>query len=120
MKDEIYGIIYLTINNINNKKYIGQHKTTNILDSYLGSGSILLKSIEKYGRENFTRRVLDFAYSKEDLCEKEVWWIKYFNAVESGEYYNIHEGGFGGNTMAGFSGAKKESFRKKMSKLNMW
>ncbi len=118
MKTEIYGIIYLTTNNINNKKYIGQHKTKNIDDSYLGSGHILKRSIERYGKENFTRTILDIAFSKEELSIKEICWIKYYNAVKSDEFYNIHIGGSGGYTIAGYSDRQLHEFKQKMKKIN--
>ena len=41
--------IYLTTNTINNMKYIGKHYGE-LNDSYLGSGKILKRAIEKYGK----------------------------------------------------------------------
>jgi len=54
----IYYFVYETTNNINGKKYIGYHKTTNLNDGYLGSGKILHYAIKKYGRGAFSRRIL--------------------------------------------------------------
>ena len=45
-------IIYMTINNINGKKYIGKDVKNN--PKYLGSGFDLQKAIKKYGKENLT------------------------------------------------------------------
>ena len=47
----MYGYIYETTCKPTGKKYIGLHKTDkDILDeSYLGSGKIILKAINKYG-----------------------------------------------------------------------
>lgn len=47
--------VYLTTNLVNNKKYIGQHYGE-VTDSYIGSGSILKKAIEKYGKNNFKKK----------------------------------------------------------------
>lgn len=83
--------IYLTTNLVDNKKYIGQHKGS-INDNYLGSGVLLTKAIEKYGKENFKKEILEIC-TPEELDEKEKYWINYYNAYESEEYYNLTEGG---------------------------
>jgi len=49
--------IYLTTNLINNKKYIGKH-FGELEDGYLGSGLLLQRAIEKYGKENFSKQIL--------------------------------------------------------------
>lgn len=92
MKDNNYaGFIYITTNKITGTKYIGQHTKFN--DKYLGSGHLLCKAIDKYGRENFERKIIDYAKTKEELNELEMFYIKKYNAVESPDFYNIAEGG---------------------------
>lgn len=93
----MYGFIYLTINKVNNKKYIGMCKNTHE-KYYLGSGKLLKKAIKKYGKENFERVVLQECFSFEELSKAEEYWIKKHNAVENEEYYNMTSGGFGGNS----------------------
>lgn len=46
-----YGIIYKTTNLVNGKIYVGQ--TTRDDENYLGSGSVLLQAVKKYGRKKF-------------------------------------------------------------------
>lgn len=83
--------IYLTINQINKKKYVGKHYGfTN--DSYLGSGVLLQKAIKKFGKENFSRKILEICKSEKEMNTKEKEWIKKLNAVNNNEYYNISEG----------------------------
>ena len=89
----MYGIIYVTVNMVNNKKYIGQHACKKENDSYLGSGKTLKKAIKKYGRENFKRITLFRADSREILDEMEKKFISFFRATEREDYYNIAEGG---------------------------
>jgi group I intron endonuclease len=91
----MYGYIYLTTNLINNKKYIGQHKG-DYDRKYLGTGIAIINAIKKYGKENFTCEVLEYCESKEKLDEKEIEYIKRFNAVEDQNFYNQVEGGRGG------------------------
>lgn len=91
-----YGFVYMTTNNVNGKRYIGQRKYYGRYDTYLGSGRILLLAIEKYGKENFTREILEECDTKEALNEREQYWIDYYNADTSELFYNIEKGGEGG------------------------
>lgn len=91
--DNYYGYIYITTNNVNGKRYIGQKKMNRNWKNYLGSGILLQKAFKKYGKENFSKVIIDFAYSKEELDEKEAQYIKFFDAVNSDDYYNLQNGG---------------------------
>lgn len=91
--------IYKTTNLINNKFYIGQEK--NDSDSYLGSGKILKNAIQKYGKENFRKEILEICESEKELDEKEIYWIKKLNATNRKIGYNICEGGRVNRTMIG-------------------
>ncbi|HEY5563426.1 MAG TPA: NUMOD3 domain-containing DNA-binding protein [Clostridiaceae bacterium] len=95
---EAYGFIYITMNIINNKKYIGQKMFDRNLKGYLGSGKILKQAVKKYGKENFSREIIAIADSKEELNTLEINFIKEHNAVNSDDYYNIS---FGGGSNAG-------------------
>lgn len=108
------GFIYLTTNLVDGKIYIGQHeflanKKKNA--SYLGSGLFLLRAIKKYGRENFTRKILKICYSNSELNYWEFQYIKQYNSTDSNIGYNIAEGDVNtnGNPM------KSEIVRKKLS-----
>lgn len=54
----MYGYIYLTTNLINERKYIGQHTSSEFDPNYKGSGKILWQAINKYGWDNFSVRML--------------------------------------------------------------
>ena len=86
-------VIYLTINLVNNKKYIGKDSNNN--PNYLGSGVYLKQAIEKYGRENFKKIILEHVDDVSKLNEREEYWIDKFNASKSQEFYNISEKGKG-------------------------
>lgn len=89
----MYGIVYVTVNKINGKKYIGQHKCNTENDSYIGTGKTLKKAIEKYGKDNFVRHTLYRGDTREDLNRMEIAFISAFRATERDDYYNIAEGG---------------------------
>lgn len=88
-------IIYEIRNKINGKSYIGQHSSDE-LGTYWGSGKLIRKAIEKYGIENFERTILERCSNKNELNEREKYWIKEKNSIKNG--YNLTEGGTGGDT----------------------
>lgn len=95
---ERYGYIYLTENLINGKLYIGQHKFVNksgIDSDYIGSGVMLYRAIDKYGRDNFKCTLLEYCSSSEELNEREKYWISLFDGTKSSLFYNIADGGYG-------------------------
>lgn len=96
----MYRFVYLTTNNVNGKKYIGKHETEDIMDGYIGSGTLLMRAIAKYGLDEFTREILYFADTSEEVSKAEIRIIEENNAVASREFYNLAPGGMGGNTSA--------------------
>ena len=111
----MYGYIYETTNKINNKKYIGQRKGI-FKKWYIGSGIILKKSIKKYGKENFEVKFLIKADTKNQLNQLEREFIKKYNCVNSIEYYNLHDGGIGGDTWTGRKHTEITKFKMSQSK----
>ena len=79
---------------------------------------MLQRAIKKYGKENFARIIIDVAYSPQELNEKEIYYIRYYNAVSSKEFYNIHVGGEGGDTFSGRSESEKAEYKNKMRVIN--
>lgn len=96
----MYGYIYETTCKIDGKKYIGMHKWSkdSIDPNYLGSGLHLQKAIQKYGKSNFECRILEWCSSREELSEKEEYYISKVQAPINPDYYNIEDGGFGGHS----------------------
>lgn len=87
------GYIYITTNLINNKKYVGRHKSTEFDSNYLGSGKHLKNALNKYGKENFKCELIESCETFESLVEREVFYIKKFDAVNSSNWYNSSYGG---------------------------
>ncbi len=84
-------IIYKTTNLINNKIYIGQSYKND--PEYLGSGLLIIKAINKYGKENFKKEILEECEKREYLNDREIYWISYYNSSNKSIGYNISLGG---------------------------
>lgn len=84
--------VYMTTNLINNKRYIGL--TSKPIDSgYIGSGSLFLKAVAKYGKENFKRIDLYSNLTLELASSIERNLIKENDAMLSESFYNLKAGG---------------------------
>ena len=87
-------IIYKTTCDINDKIYIGQDSKND--PTYLGSGLLLNRAIEKHGREHFHKELVEVCSSREELNERERFWISELDATNRVIGYNIALGGQGG------------------------
>lgn len=92
-------MVYCATNITNNKKYIGQtirdlsiRKREHIGQMNNGSDLAIHQAIRKYGEDNFEWSIIDQACSQEDLDNKEVYWIDYYNSYYDGGY-NMAKGG---------------------------
>jgi hypothetical protein len=103
-------IVYKITNLLNNKIYIGKDKTNN--PNYFGSGLLIRNAIKKYGKENFTKDILEFCSSEEQLNEKERYWIDYYKSYNRDIGYNLTLGGDGGDTFT--NSLKQEQTKEKL------
>lgn len=89
------GYIYMLTDTRNGKKYIGQH---NGLRKTYWSGGVIPNRIAKlHGKEIFDRVILESDVDKENLSDREKFYIKKYNTFSEG--YNLTEGGDGSNTI---------------------
>lgn len=102
-------IIYKTINLVNGKFYIGKDRKNN--PNYIGSGLILKQAIDKYGKENFRKEILEACDNEQMLDIAEVYWIKKLKSQDREIGYNIADGGTGGDTFT--NNPNKEEWRIK-------
>jgi group I intron endonuclease len=110
-------IIYEITNLINGKKYIGKDKNNN--PNYLGSGKLITAAITKYGKQNFRKEILEYCDSYEHMCEREMFWIDKFDAIQSEKYYNLGTGGHGGDNWHNRKDTPEyHEFVKKMMAIN--
>lgn len=95
--NEPYGFIYITTNMVNGKRYLGQKRFEYGTDwhSYLGSGQALRSAIDLYGKENFSRNIVCFCYSEDELNQAEYDLSIFLDVVKSLDWYNMILGGKG-------------------------
>ncbi len=110
---KVYKYIYKITNLLTNKFYIGR-STKNIsdkLDMHNGKrGNIeLYNDMLKYGKDNFKLEILDIAVSKQELTNKERYWIikteaitKGYNKILPKHVYDTREYYFGLTTVYRF------------------
>lgn len=109
------GWIYLTTNLVNGKIYIGQHvissdKRANA--TYIGSGELFKRALNKYGKENFKRKILRVCYTQKELNTWEYVYIKKYKSQDKNIGYNIADGDI---LSSKFNPAKLPEVRKKIS-----
>ena len=73
--------------------YVGKHKGDIFKDNYWGSGTVIKNYVDKYGKENFERRICNTISDDKNIwSEFERFWIAYYR--ESGwNVLNIKDGG---------------------------
>lgn len=91
----MFYFFYKTTNLISGKIYYGVHSTKDLNDGYLGSGSAIKSAIKKYGKQNFSREILEQFSSKEEMYEYEKMFIDE-SVVMDKSTYNQTIGGRGG------------------------
>ena len=93
--------IYLIVNKVNGKTYVGQRKSSKewYEDKYMGSGKLLAKAKKKYGIENFEKFLIQHCNTKEETNKAERFWIAEYRSRGKAEY-NLANGGDGGNGKA--------------------
>lgn len=109
-------IIYKVTNLLNGKIYIGQ----SIKDdpNYFGSGVLIKNAIEKYGKQNFIKELIDTANSVDELNEKEIYWISEYNSTDKKIGYNLCSGGKGFKIYYGKSDEQINEIHENLSKIH--
>jgi len=105
-----YYIIYKTTCKVNNKIYVGQHKTNDINDSYIGSGSLIREDIAKFGKHMFSREILFECKDSKELDEREKEIVDE-DFIKRDDTYNVQIGGCGFDYTLGY-----KTFKDRMDK----
>lgn len=108
---ETYHTVYLTLNTINGKIYVGVHSTTYPLDNYLGSGWQIRAAVEKYGYDKFIKIILSVFNDKQSAydLESDIVTEEFSNSPLT---YNMAVGGCGGDNSAFFTEEIIEKMRE--------
>lgn len=112
--------VYKTVNQVNQKFYIGVHKTENPRDDYLGSGVLILRAIAKYGKVNFQKEILFSFPTSSEAFQKEEELVAL--ETQNPNCYNMRKGGEGGFDFINRSGksGQKLGARRAGAKLQEW
>lgn len=93
----IYGWIYVIINDVNQKLYVGQtkhpQKRWTAHKSAKKNTYPINRALKKYGADNFTYQLLEGHYSLEELNEAEAYWIRLLGTMNPSIGYNVRPGG---------------------------
>lgn len=114
--------VYEITNLVNGKKYIGKRSCHCPIedDKYMGSGYALKKAFDKYGRENFIKKIIVECNSDIEAYELEKKYIDKVKAWSNPNYYNLCGGGKGvgvgtSSPNYGKRGIKSPNYGKKAS-----
>jgi len=98
-----YRYVYFVRDLQTGKKYIGKKKTNNINEVYYGSGkhirAVKDEYKSKYGNDwerhfeqRFNKVIIQFFDTDEEMNDAEKYWIDFYSARKTDEFYNIIKG----------------------------
>jgi len=98
----VFGFVYVIVNKINNKKYIGQTSRCLTKRIYEYKAALkynkfynqhLLNAFNKYGWDSFEFKIIDTAQTIDELNNKEIKYINEYKTTDKEIGYNIESGG---------------------------
>lgn len=104
-------IIYLATNLINGKQYVGQTKDWRLekrIQEHLYDAADKTKNVafhnalNKYGIENFKVETVETDISEENIDEREIYWITYYNTYIHAKNSNGYNETLGGQGIHGY------------------
>lgn len=92
--EPVFYTVYKTTNIENGMTYVGVHKTSDLADGYLGSGTAILKAIAEYGKGSFRKEYLAVFDNPDEMIAMESAVVNRA-FVDDPETYNVRTGGVG-------------------------
>lgn len=116
--------IYKITCKVNNKLYIGQtnEPLKQRFKRHMGyqkdeKDTKFYRAVRKYGTENFYIEEIDVAETQEELDEKEIYWINYYDSVNSGYNSKNTKGKCGGDTLTNHPNIEEIKEKIRQSKM---
>ena len=110
-------ILYKIVNIQNGKFYIGVHRTNDVNDDYMGSGTLIKRAIKKHGVENFKKEILEFFETEDEMLKREEEIVTY-EFIKENNVYNIMPGGnYGSEKRNGLTFKNKHHTQKSKDKI---
>ena len=120
--------IYLITNKLNNKKYVGQTKSSigykkrfsdHCSEAKYSYGKCALhNAIIKYGKDNFIVELIEDNIEEKDIDNLEKYYIAYYNTfIENNQGYNMT---YGGQGVHGYKHSKDTLLKISSSSKNYW
>jgi len=111
--------VYITTNIITGQQYVGDRSCKNVLkDLYLGSGTYLKNSIKKYGKENFSKRVINTFDTRQEAYEAQEKYINEYNTLYPNGYNLNKRGGSNINEFTGMHNKEHSIITKEKMKIS--
>lgn len=89
-----YNYIYKITNLVNGMIYIGVHRTDDMDDGYMGSGTYIKRAIAKHGIDNFEKEIIQVYDVYKDALNHEARLVTE-DFINMSDNYNIKVGGYG-------------------------
>ena len=91
----MFYYLYQITNLVNNKIYVGVHKTIDINDGYMGSGKVIQHAFAKHGVDNFKKDILEYFENSDAMYAREKEIVSDDFLLRE-DVYNLRRGGKGG------------------------
>ncbi len=114
----MHYLIYKITNRLDNKFYVGKHKTENKDDGYFGSGILIERAVTKHGKENFVKEILFDLPTEEEMNQTEADIVDE-DFVAREDTYNLMVGGYGGFSFVNKSGKNLYENHASVSRENL-